>query len=112
MKAALDQEEVAQAPLVIISCADPEQSASKYGTRGRELYAIQDATIATQNIWLAATAMGLGTVWVGAFNEKKVAKLLDLPSTMRPIASLPIGYPAESPSPPARRSINKIHKKL
>jgi len=111
MQASGGQKMVDQAPVVIVSCTDLKR-VTYYGSRGRSLYTIQDATIATQNIWLAATAMGLGAVWVGAFNEKKVAKLLDLPSTIRPIAILPIGYPTESPRPPARRPINKISKNL
>lgn len=111
MQASGGQKMVGQAQALIISCADFKR-VTYYGSRGQSLYAIQDATIAAQNIWLAATAMGLGTVWVGAFNEKKVAKLLELPSTMRPIAILPIGYPAKIPSPPPRHPLSKIYKKL
>ncbi|MBU3957005.1 nitroreductase family protein [Patescibacteria group bacterium] len=111
-KATLGQDFVAQAPVVIVSCADLERSASRYGGRGEKLYAFQDATIANQNIWLAATEMGLGAVWVGAFDENEVSRILNLPSHLRPIAILPIGYPAESPSPPSRRSITEISRKV
>lgn len=111
-KAALNQDFIAEAPVIIVSCADLERSASRYGTRGKELYAIQDATIATQNIWLEATEMGLGGVWVGAFDEDQVSQILDLPSHLRPIAILPIGYPVESPSPPPRRKIEEISKRI
>lgn len=108
--AAWGQDFIAEAPVVIISCADLKRSVSHYGRRGETLYAIQDATIATQNICLAATEMGLGTVWVGAFAEKEVCKILELPDNFRPIAILPIGYPAESPLPPARRPIKEISR--
>lgn len=111
-EAALGQDFIAEAPIIIVSCADLEKSSSRYGNRGTTLYAIQDATIATQNIWLTATEIGLGGVWVGAFDEDKVSQILDLPSHLRPIAILPIGYPAESPSPPPRRSLAEIHKKV
>lgn len=56
--------------------------------------------------------MGLGAVWVGAFDEDEVSRILNLPSHLRPIAIFPIGYPAESPEPPPRRSIKEISRKV
>lgn len=112
VEAALGQDFISEAPVVIVSCADLQRSASRYGNRGRELYTIQDATIASQNILLTATEMGLGTCWVGAFNEEAVSQVLELPRNLRPIVILPVGYPAESPSPPPRRSIKEISKKI
>lgn len=111
-EAAYGQDFVAEAPVVIVSCADLERSASRYGTRGKTLYALQDATIASQNIWLTAVTMGLGACWVGAFDEEEVVEILDLDKNLRPIALLPIGYPAEEPSPPPRREIKEISKKI
>ena len=112
VKATLGQNFIARASVVIVSCADLKRSASRYSNRGKLLYAIQDATIATQNIWLAATEMGLGAVWVGAFDEDKVSCIFELPSHLRPIAIMPIGYPTESPPPPLRRKIQEISKKI
>lgn len=112
VEAALGQDFIAEAPIVIVSCADLEKSSSRYGNRGTALYAIQDVTIATQNLWLVATEMELGGVWVGALDEDKVSQILDLPSHLRPIAILPIGYPAESSSPPPRRPIEEISRKV
>lgn len=112
VRAALGQEEVGQASVVFVSCADLERSASRYGNRGRDLYAIQDATIATQNMWVAATEMGLGAVWIGAIDEAEVARVLDIPEALRPIALLAVGYPAESPSAPSRRSIEDISEEV
>jgi len=110
--AARGQDFIAEASVIIVSCADLERSSSRYGNRGSSLYAFQDATIATQNLWLATTEMGLGTVWVGAFDEDKVARILNLASHLRPIAIFPIGYPAESPEPPPRRQIKEISKTI
>lgn len=110
VRAALGQSFIAQASVVIVSCADLKRSASGYGQRGESLYALQDTTIASQNICLAAVEIGLATTWVGAFDEKKVSQILSLPRTLRPIALLPVGYPAQSPSPPPRRSIKEISK--
>ncbi|MFH1971371.1 MAG: nitroreductase family protein [Patescibacteria group bacterium] len=110
-KATLNQKHVSDASVVFVACADKKRI-SLYGERGRNLYCIQDATIALYNIWLALTEMGLAAVWVGAINESKVSKTLKLPFYLRPIALLPIGYPLESPKPTRRRNLNKISKKL
>lgn len=110
--AATGQDFIAEAPAVIVSCADLERCTASYGSRGEELYAIQDATIATQNMFLAATEMGLGACWVGAFDEDQVAEILKLEGNLRPVAILPIGYPLESPKPPPRRPLSEISKKI
>ena len=112
VEAAVRQMFIAEAPVVIVVCADLERSASKYGSRGRELYAIQDATLAAQNMWLAATEMGLAFGWVGAFSEGEVSRILNLGEGLRPIAIMPLGYPAESPSPPPRRPVKEISKQV
>jgi len=96
--AALGQEFIAQAPVVIVAIANLERVAH-YGDRGRELYAIQDSAAAIQNLMLALHERGLGTVWVGAFNEKEAGRALGLPAHARPVAILPVGYPAEHPEP-------------
>jgi len=92
--AAFGQGFVAQAPVVIVVCADAEQSAERYGQRGRQLYCLQDTAAATAHILLAAVALGLGSCWVGAFDEGEAAHVLDLPAHHRPVAILPIGKPA------------------
>lgn len=91
-EAALSQMFIAEAPIVIVVVADVEKTASRYGERGRNLYAIQDAAAATENIFLAATDLGLSMCWVGAFDEKEVQKILKLQPEQRPLAILPIGY--------------------
>lgn len=100
--AALGQGFVAQAPVVIVVCADLEAHASSYGRRGVELYSIQDTAAAVQNILLAATALGLGTCWVGAFREEEAARALRLPSHVRPLALIPVGYAACEGSQPRK----------
>jgi len=95
--AAYSQEFVAQAPVVIVVCADAEQSAARYGQRGRELYCLQDTASAAEHILLAAVALGLGGCWVGAFDERQAARVLNLPRRHRPVAILPIGKPARTP---------------
>jgi nitroreductase len=79
-----------------------------YGSRGEELYSIQDVACSVENMMLAAHSLGLGSVWVGAFHEEGIANVLDMPSHLRPMAILPVGYPAHSPSPPRRLDKDEI----
>lgn len=101
--AALDQEFISQAPVVIVVCADAEQSAQRYRERGRELYCLQDTAAATEHILLGAVALGLGGCWVGAFDENEASLVLNLPGHHRPVAILPIGKPSSEVPWPTRR---------
>lgn len=94
MGAAHGQDFVWRAPVVVVFCADLERIAH-YGDRGRELYCIQDVAAAVQNLLLFVHAKGLGAVWVGAFDEHRAAEVLGTPEHIRPVAMVPIGYPAE-----------------
>ncbi|MGB9959958.1 MAG: nitroreductase family protein [Candidatus Bathyarchaeales archaeon] len=106
--AALRQTFVEEAPVVIVICADENRALQGYGFRGKSLFCIQDTAAAAQNIHLAAYSLGLGTCWVGSFREDEVAEILKIPEGIRPVAIIPVGYPAESPEPPNRRSISRI----
>lgn len=107
-EAALFQEFIAQAPVVIVVAANLKESRASYGGRGEQLYCIQDTAAAIQNILLMAHSLGLGSCWVGAFNESAVAKTLKLDSHLRPVAIIPLGYPAEHPVPPVRKPISRV----
>lgn len=96
---------ISQAPVAIVVCADAEQSAQRYGDRGRELYCLQDTAAATEHILLGAVALGLGSCWVGAFDEDQASRVLDLPPRHRPVAILPIGKPATEPTRRTGRQI-------
>lgn len=101
--AALSQAHVAAAPVVIAVCADAERSAIRYGKRGSKLYCIQDCAAATENLLLAAAALGLAACWVGAFEEGEVARILRIPEGRRPLALVPVGYAANPDKPPSPR---------
>ncbi len=103
-RAALGQEFVASAPVSLVFCAHPGRAAPRYGQRGTRLYALQDATIACTYAMLAATALGMATVWVGAFSDDQVRRAIRAPEGVTPVAILPIGYPAEKPAPTSRRA--------
>ncbi len=96
-RAALRQSQVLQAPVVVVVAADLEAIGKAYGRRGVELYSIQDTAAATENMLIAATALGLGTCWIGAFIEEEVSRAVNLPPHLRPVAIVTIGYPAETP---------------
>src|SRR5574341_1526504 len=106
--AASDQEFLAQASVVLVFCTHAGRSADRYEERGKNLYCIQDATIACTFAMLAATALGLSTVWVGAFDEEKVRSIIGAPLGQRPVAMLPVGYAAESPPIRPRRELSDL----
>jgi len=107
-RAALGQSFIAEAPLVVVGCADLERIASRYGSRGMNLYVIQDVSASIMQLMLLAHERGLGTVWVGAFDERAVSEILRLPPHLRPVAIVPVGYPSRIPSPPPRRPVKEI----
>ncbi|MBT7903051.1 hypothetical protein HN587_04235 [Candidatus Woesearchaeota archaeon] len=84
-----------EAPVHIIICAEPKKSERFYGIRGEKLYSIQNIAAASENMIVAATDQGLSTAWVGAFDEDKITKLLNIPKYARPQVILTIGYSGE-----------------
>jgi nitroreductase len=107
-RAALGQNFVSQAPVVIVVCANIPRSEKRYGSRGQELYSIQDTAAAIENMLLLAVSKGLGTCWVGAFNEVLAKESLNLPVGIRPVAIIPLGKPAETPRMPSRRNYKDV----
>ena len=101
-EAALDQEFIEEVPIDLVFCINPGRSAQRYGERGRNLYCILDSAASVENALLAAHALGLGTCWVGAFHDNMVVRVLGLPSDMRVVAIIALGYPAEDPEPTPR----------
>jgi len=102
------QDFITKAPLALVFCAHPARSAKKYGQRGTTLYCVQDATIACAYAQLAVTALGLASVWVGAFNEDAVRAAIGVGHDLRPVAFLPIGYAAETPEHRSRRALVEL----
>lgn len=105
--AALNQNFLAQAPAVVVCCADSRIS-MHYGRRGIELYSIQDVAVSVMAMMLVALENGLGTCWVGAFHEQEVSEILDLPDNLRPVAIVPVGYPEKIPKPTSRLSVKDL----
>jgi nitroreductase len=97
-----------QAPIVLAFLADQHRSESKYGTRGTTLFSIQDATIAAAYAQLTATALGIASCWVGAFDEARVGTILGAPAHLQPVALMPLGYPADAPERRRRRPLSEL----
>jgi nitroreductase len=111
-RAAVGQDFIEHAPLALVFCAHPARSAQKYRERGSTLYCVQDATIACATAQLAVTALGLASVWVGAFDEDGVRQAIRVDQDLRPIAILPIGYAAETPERRSRRALVDLVQRI
>lgn len=90
--AALNQESIAQAPVCLIISAISERTLMRYSLRG-ERYIYMEAGHTAQNIYLQATALGLGTVAIGAFRDSEVRKLLKMHEGEIPLYLMPLGKP-------------------
>jgi len=88
-----NQSWMAEAPLIIVACAQ-ELDYNRGGYMGK-LSGVMDATIAFTHLILAARAEGLGTCWIGAFDNERVKEILGVPEGWNVAALTPLGYPAE-----------------
>ena len=102
-----DHAYIASAPEMLVFCSHPARC--QYGP---EPYPMQDTSIAVTFAMLAVTAVGLGAVWIGAFDPKKVAETMNLPEGQIPVAILPIGYPDEQPERTTRRELSELVHEL
>jgi len=98
--AAMGQKFVGEAPVVLACCAETDNHLMACG---QLCYPI-DVAIAIDHITLCATADGLGTCWIGAFDEAQVKALLGIPPHLRVVGLLPIGYPKN----PSRVKKNRL----
>ncbi|MCR4407098.1 MAG: nitroreductase family protein [Anaerolineae bacterium] len=94
-----------EAPLCIVPCADPAIS---------DAWWIQDCCAATENLLLAATALGLGTVWIGVYPRPErvqaVRQILGIPESIVPLCLIPVGHPAEHKQPRTRYDAARVHQ--
>ena len=104
-KAAHSQTFVGEAPVVIVACGtDPERMMSCDVPD----YAVNVA-IAIDHMTLQAVEEGLGTCWIGAFDQQKVKDILGIPDTAKVVELLPLGYPAtEPPAAKSRKCLSEV----
>ncbi|MFH1109715.1 MAG: nitroreductase family protein [Planctomycetota bacterium] len=91
-QAAQEQLFIADAPLIVAGCGLPQQAYKAMGGSGNS--ADIDVTIALDHLTLAAVAEGLGTCWIGAFDESETKRVLCVPRQAKVVALMPVGYPA------------------
>jgi nitroreductase len=103
-EAAKNQSFVAEAPVVIAACS---VESDYIMACGQPAYSI-DTAIAVDHMTLQAVEEGLGTCWIGAFDEKKVKEILNIPGSVRVVQLLTLGYPSAIPRPTSRKSLDEI----
>ena len=96
------------APIHIVMVGEPEKAERYYGTRGVRLYTIQGVAAAIENMLLTAHSLGLGSCWVGAFDEDEIRRLCNLPEHIDVHAILTIGYADEVPETPPKYRIEHM----
>lgn len=103
---------IAAAPMVIVVTIIKGRSGferdGSFSTHRGEGWQMFDAGVASEAFCLAAYEKGLGTVIMGIFDDDKVAELLDIPEGRDVVALIPVGYPAETPVAPRRKSVEEM----
>lgn len=101
---AIGQPFVGEAPIILVCCGTEVESIMR---GGQPRYTV-DLSIATAYMILEAYEQGLGTCWLGSYDENKVKEVLGIPEGIRVVAITPLGYPNESPAPRPRKQLDEI----
>lgn len=107
-QAALNQKFIATCQVLLGIFGVPEESAERYGDRGRDLYVLQDTAALTYALLLGIHYNGLGGCWIGAFDDDLVAKAFNAPPGYRPVAMIPVGAYEKTPPPRPRREVSEV----
>jgi nitroreductase len=92
------------APVILVGCANPKALLT-----GK--WATIDTAIALENMVLAAWSLGVGSCWIGSFNEQKTKELLKIPEDWKIVALVTFGYPAETPKPKNKKPATELFSK-
>jgi len=95
---------IGTAPAVILVCANPAESDVENGIA----YYIADTAIAFEHLCLSAHALGLGTCWLGWYDEEKIKFQFSIPQHIRIVGITPLGYPDQKPKPRPRKELAEI----
>ncbi len=101
------------APVAIVACAELGKAGCSHKEPREPVtdkgdWFMFDTALAMQNMVLAATALGLGTVYIGAFDSVAAEKVLGVPEGYHVVSMTPLGYPDEDPKPRPRKELDKI----
>ena len=100
---------VKKAKTVIVVCTDLDlYKTFPHRERALSLFTIQETAAATQNLLLAAHALGLGACWVSLFSEDQVKEALDLPKSIRPLVIIPVGHTKSKTTPKPRKPLRDV----
>jgi nitroreductase len=105
-EASVGQSFIAEAPVIIVACGFPDRCYSRMGNYMKSWPV--DVAIAVEHLMLQAQEEGLGTCWIGAFEEVAVKSILKVPDQARVLALTPLGYPDENPVSRGRKSLEEI----
>jgi len=97
---------IARAPVIIVGCGFPNNCYARMG-RYMKSWSV-DVTIALEHLILQAQEEGLGTCWIGSFEEEEVKAILNVPEDVKVLALTPLGYPDEIPRFRGRKSLDEI----
>jgi nitroreductase len=97
---------IAKAPIIIVGCGFPDNCYARMG-RYMKSWSV-DVTIALEHLILQAQEEGLGTCWIGSFEEEEVKAILNVPEEVKVLALTPLGYPDEIPPFRGRKSLDEI----
>jgi nitroreductase len=106
-KVADNQRFIINAYIVVVALGDTTIGPTEISAKTRIPYKM-DPMIAIEHMALAATALGYGTCWIGAFNEEKIKEILEIPERFAVLALMPIGIPDETPAPKPRKAQEEI----
>jgi nitroreductase len=110
-EASYGQVHVRNAPVSIVVCCNFSKI-SNYGSRGKDLYSIQESGACIQNLMLAAHSLGLGTCWIGAFDEAKISQIIRAPANAKPVAVITVGYAAEKPESGRKNARHSVFREI
>jgi nitroreductase len=103
---AANKQPYVNAPVVLVFCIDPSRVKMNFTSEILAKFSLQDATLAAAYAQLAASALGLSSIWIGMIDEEQVKKILE--TDLRPSSILCIGYPTQKKPPKSRRNLKDL----
>ena len=94
------------APVVLVFCMEPSRVKMKFPPEILEKFSLQDATLAAAYSQLAASGLGLSSIWIGMIDEEKIKSILG--TDLKPSSILCIGYPYKKKPPKSRRKLKEL----
>src|SRR3990172_1675844 len=103
---AANKQPYVNAPIVLVFCMDPSRVKMNFPPETLSKFSLQDATLAAAYSQLAASALGLSSIWIGMIDEEKVKQIIE--TDLKPSSILCIGYPHHKRPPKSRRKLKDL----